>query len=76
MAVKTKCNVTREEFRQKAGPIDGKVGNTAIVLEAKEFSTGSLGWFANGKVTVEVGGKRVMCQLGLNLTILGSKDAE
>jgi hypothetical protein len=40
----------------------------------KEFSTRSLGWFGNGKVMVEVDGKQVMCQVGVTLTVIGSKE--
>jgi hypothetical protein len=38
-----------------------------------EFSTGSLGWRANAKVSVKVGDKVLPAQLGLNMTIIGSK---
>ena len=38
------------------------------------FSTGSLGWYLNGKAEIEVGGVPVQVQIGLNLTIVGSKD--
>ncbi|HKB39774.1 MAG TPA: hypothetical protein VKD72_25280, partial [Gemmataceae bacterium] len=40
----------------------------------KEFSTGSLGWYLNGKTVVEINGVRVPVQIGLNLTIIGSKE--
>jgi hypothetical protein len=40
----------------------------------KEFSTGSLGWYLNGKTTIEIDGKPVAVQIGLNLTIVGSKE--
>jgi hypothetical protein len=45
-----------------------------MIAEVKEFSTGSLGWYLNGKTTVEVGGTPVSVQIGLNLTIVGSKE--
>jgi hypothetical protein len=40
----------------------------------KEFSTGSLGWYLNGKVSVEIDGRPVAVQIGMNLTIVGSKE--
>jgi hypothetical protein len=40
----------------------------------KEFSTGSLGWYLNGKTMVEVDGLPVAVQIGLNLTVVGSKE--
>jgi len=40
------------------------------------FSTGSFGWYYNGKTTVMVDGKPLSVQVGLNLTVVGSKEAE
>ncbi len=42
--------------------------------QPKEFSTGSLGWNVNEKVNIQMGDRRVTVQVGLNLTIVGSKD--
>ena len=39
--------------------------------EVKEFSTGSLGWYLNGKTTIDVDGTPVSVQIGMNLTIVG-----
>jgi hypothetical protein len=40
----------------------------------KEFSTGSLGWNVNDKINVDIGGTLVTVQIGMNLTIVGSKE--
>jgi len=45
-----------------------------LQAEVKEFSTGSLGWYLNGKTTIDVGGTPVSVQIGMNLTIVGSKE--
>jgi hypothetical protein len=47
-----------------------------VVIEAgaREFSTGSLGWYSSGTITVSVGGTPVDVQIGLNMTVAGSKD--
>ena len=45
--------------------IDGQVLNAL----PKEFSSGSKGYYANGKVMID--GR--MCQVGCNITIIGSK---
>jgi hypothetical protein len=50
--------------------IDGQT-HTADV---KKFSTGSVGWNVNGKVTLMVNGQPVRCQCSLNLTVIGSKE--
>ena len=74
MAKKTSCPVTRGEFLQKAKPVVVKINDVPLQAEVKEFSNGSLGWYLNGKTTIEIGGKRVAVQIGLNLTIVGSKE--
>jgi hypothetical protein len=66
--------LTRESFRQHARPLAVQINGTPVVAEAKEFSTGSLGWYAGQKVTVLVGDTPVKVQVGLNLTVVGSKD--
>jgi hypothetical protein len=45
-----------------------------IAVPVKEFSTGSLGWYLNRKIEIDVGGVKVPVQVGLNLTIVGSKE--
>jgi hypothetical protein len=68
------CPITRAEFRQHAKPIMIKIGEVPLLAEVKEFSTGSLGWYLNGKTPIEINGTPVSVQIGLNLTIVGSKD--
>jgi hypothetical protein len=74
MAKKTTCPITRSDFRAKAKPVAVTIGTHQLEAEVKEFSTGSLGWYVNGKVTLEIEGVRVPVQVGLNLTIVGSKE--
>jgi hypothetical protein len=74
MAKKTTCPITRDEFRAKAKPMSVAINNVPLQAEVKEFSTGSLGWYLNGKTSVEIDGKMVSVQIGLNLTIVGSKE--
>jgi hypothetical protein len=74
MAVKTTCPVSRDEFRSGAKPVDISINGVPMTAMVKEFSTGSLGWYLNGKVTVKVGETPVTVQIGMNLTIIGSKE--
>jgi hypothetical protein len=74
MAKKTTCPITRSDFRAKAKPVTVTIGTVPLVAEVKEFSTGSLGWYLNGKTTIDVGGTPVSVQIGLNLTVVGSKE--
>ena len=74
MAKKTTCPITRDEFRTNAKPVTVTINNVPLQAEVKEFSTGSLGWYLNGKTSIEIGGKVVSVQIGMNLTIVGSKE--
>ena len=40
----------------------------------REFTTGSLGWNISSKMTIMIDDKPVTVQVGLNLTIVGSKE--
>ena len=71
---KTTCPVSRGEFRSHAKAVPVKINDVPLMAEVKEFSTGSLGWYLNGKTTITIDGKPVSVQIGLNLTIAGSKD--
>jgi len=74
MGKKTICAISRQDFREKAKPVTVTINSIPLQAEVKEFSTGSLGWYLNGKTNIEIDGKLVPVQIGLNLTIVGSKD--
>jgi hypothetical protein len=71
---KTTCPITREDFRNLAEAIEVSIGGSPQLAEVKEFSTGSLGWYLNGKMPLKIGDKVVSVQIGMNLTIVGSKE--
>ena len=71
---KTSCPVTRAEFIQNAQPVEVVINGVPLVADVKEFSTGSLGWYLNGKTTIRINDKPVSVQIGMNLTVVGSKD--
>jgi len=74
MAKKTSCPISRAQFRTKARPVSITIGDRTFVALTKEFSTGSLGWNLNEKITLEIDGVVVPIQVGLNLTVVGSKE--
>ena len=74
MPPKTACPVTRAQFAEKAEPLKVVINGQELIAEVKEFSTGSFGWYLNGKTNIDVGGKLVTVQIGMNLTVVGSKD--
>jgi len=48
-------------------------GGESIAFKAMEFGTGSFGWNGNGKVAGTIGTKDVRFQVGVNVTVIGSK---
>jgi len=73
MGKKTTCPITRQQFR-KAEPVKVIINGQEREAGPREFGTGSLGWYLNEKITLEVDGVKVPVQIGLNLTIVGSKE--
>jgi len=73
---KTTCPVSRPQFLEKAEPLKVSINGQDLIADVKEFSTGSFGWYLNGKILVPIDGKNVSVQVGMNLTVVGSKDAQ
>lgn len=79
MTTKTKkpCPVSRDQFNQHAAPMKVVVGNQAVgIAEPRQFSSGSMGWYYGGKMQVEIDGVLCTVQVGVNLTLVGSKEAQ
>jgi hypothetical protein len=74
MAAKTVCPITREQFKQNAKPIEVVIDGNKMIAVNREFSTGSMGWNISSKMTLMVGDTPVTVQVGMNLTIVGSKE--
>jgi hypothetical protein len=74
MAKKTSCPITRADFRTKAKPVTVTIGSVPLIAEVKEFSTGSLGWYLNGKTTLDIEGTLVAVQINTSLIVVGSKE--
>ena len=75
MPVKTTCPISRADFLAKAEPLKIDIGGQTLVAEPREFSTGSFGWYVNSKTLVTVDGKPLSIQVGMNLIVVGSKEA-
>jgi hypothetical protein len=74
MAAKTTCPISRRQFTESAQAVEVIINGVKMTAKPKDFSTGSLGWNISSKMEIEVAGKAVTVQVGLNLTIVGSKD--
>lgn len=78
---KAKCTISRQEFLAKATALQVGIGDkgAAVVGGVKEFKPngearhGSFGWYGQGKATVKFGDAELTLQVGLNLTVVGSK---
>ena len=75
MPPKTSCPVTLAQFTEKAEPLKVNINGSEMLAEVKNFSTGSFGWYMNAKTVVMIDGKAVSVQIGMNMTVVGSKDA-
>jgi len=73
-AVKTTLALTREQFRTHAQPMTVVINGKEYQVPRKEFSTGSLGWYLNDKIDITIDGVPAKVQIGLNLTLVGSKE--
>ena len=70
MTGKTKDNDAPPSLTLEIKTSDGKVWGT-VVASAKEFKTGSVGFYAGEKVTNPKSGARY--QMGVNIILIGSK---
>jgi hypothetical protein len=71
-----KCPVSKSVFVEHAAPIAVRIGDQSLIAVPKEFSTGSLGWYGQGKIVMDINGVAVQVQVGVNLTVVGSKEAK
>jgi hypothetical protein len=73
---KSSCPISRTQFVENSEPIRVVINGQEMLAEVKEFSTGSFGWNLNGKTVITVDGKPLSVQIGMNMTVVGSKEAE
>ena len=76
MPPKTACPVSLTQFMEKAEPLKITINGQEMLAEVKSFSTGSFGWYLNGKTGGSIDGKAISVQIGMNMTVVGSKEAE
>jgi hypothetical protein len=71
---KTTCPVSRKQFTAKATNVIVRIAGQDFTLSPRQFATDSLGWNLSQKVQITVDGVPVTCQVGLNITLVGSKE--
>lgn len=72
-AKKTECPVTAEQFMKAAPPLTANFNGQSLVGAPKINSTGSFGYYLQGKITLDIGGTAVTFQVGANVTAVNSK---
>ena len=67
--------MTKTDFSNTARPIKVVIEDQTLQAVPMKFSTGSVGFNLNGKVTVQLpSGETVKLQVSGNLVIIGSKE--
>jgi len=66
--------LTTEEFMEIAPMLEVNVFGNNVSGAARVFTSNNKGWYAGGKIEVPIGDKIVWAQLGVNLSIVGSKE--
>lgn len=65
---------TKKHLVEQMKPVDLTINGVPLIASPMEFSSGNVGWNCNGKMTMKLAdGTAVTVQIGLNLTVIGSK---
>lgn len=67
------CPITTVDFLSHAKPLSVEIEGQKFSAMPKNFSTGSVGFHLNPKIVITINGVPVQCQVGLNVTVIGSK---
>jgi len=69
-----KPDISKNDFLKAASPLAIDIGGVKLIGQVKEFESGSYGWYAGDRVTMDIGGKAVRVQVGINMTVVYSKN--
>merc|ERR1712228_482268 len=72
--VQAKMDMTRKAFLEAADAITVQIGENKMKVESRKFSTGSVGFYNQQKIVLNVGGQDLTLQCQINCTVLGSKE--
>lgn len=70
------CPVSLSRFMDTAEPLKIVINGQEMLAEVREFSTGGFGWRLNAKTVVQIDGKACQVQIGMNMSLVGSKAAD
>jgi hypothetical protein len=67
--------MTKKDFTSTARPVDVTIAGQTLQAVPRAFSTGSVGFHLNGKVTVQLpNGETARLQVNGNLVVVGSRE--
>lgn len=66
--------MTRTDFLKNAPDLNLNLWDNKLNGKARSFTSNNMGWYTGGKVKIEIDGKYIWGQIGINLTIIGSKE--
>merc|ERR1712151_1040375 len=72
--IQAKMDMTRNAFLEAAGAINVQIGDNHLKVPSRKFSTGSVGFYNQQKIVLNVGGQELTLQCQINCTVLGSKE--
>jgi hypothetical protein len=76
MAKKPVEVISRKEFFETAEPLEVIINGQSLHVEVKEFASGSFGWHLPTKLKLRVGKQPVRVQVGIVVTVVGSKNVK
>src|ERR1044072_6908249 len=65
--------ISRRRFTEAAKAVTAHIEGQQVVMRVNQFSTGSVGWYGNEKITLVVDGDPVRVQINLTATIVRGK---
>lgn len=69
------AGTTKASLKAKCKPVTITIDGRPFTAEVREFSTGSVGFNINDKLELTLAdGSKVKCQVGVNITVIGSKE--
>ncbi len=70
------CPVTKEQWAKGKKPLLATVAGVQIVLNPKDFDSGTLGWFGNGSFIADIDGVPVKVTFQVQGFVPNSKNAK
>lgn len=64
----------KSKFLSSAPEMEFEIWGNQLIGRPREFTSGNLGWYTGGKIETKVAGKKLWVSIGVNVTVMGSKE--